>query len=215
MKFIKYTKLFLFFFLCTTLEAKSYVTAHLNGQLGNQMHQVPAAVSLALDHGVVGLFPEFKVRTDVGIPLNREKVFTRLNMDDLSTPIQCVWQEPKHTFVPIKYTPNMKLRGHYQWYKYFDTHRDVIVKLFSPNDNLLKTLKTRFSYIIDHPNTVAIHIRTYHQEDPKNGNFAKCGPRYVKAAIIRFPRNSQFVVFSDDNQDIVPDDWAVIDNIKG
>jgi len=191
--------LFLLLVLHTSfLTARPYVTCFLNGQLGNQLHQVSAALCLALDNEADAVFPEFRIRTDVGIPENYKHVFWRINTDPLPTPVEHIWREPKHTYVPIKYMPNMKLIGHYQSYKYSDKHRDLIVSLFSPSDEILEIISGKYQSILEHPCTVAIHLRTYHKEDPGHANFAKCGYSYFKKAVQLFPNDARFLFFSDD-----------------
>ncbi len=54
--------------LTTVVEAKPFVTAILAGQLGNQMFQIAAAVSLALDNDAIATFPDLKTKNSYGSP---------------------------------------------------------------------------------------------------------------------------------------------------
>ncbi|MEC7838631.1 MAG: alpha-1,2-fucosyltransferase [Chlamydiota bacterium] len=196
----KKSSLFAFFLFCLIqhLHTTPFVTSFLNGQLGNQMHQVATAVCLAIDHNAEATFPEFRTRTDVGIPVNYEKVFWRLNTHPLPSKINFVWKEPKHTYTPIQYHANMQLRGHFQSYKYIEKHREFIQSLFAPSEEILETLNSTYKEILEHPCSVAIHVRTYNAEDPKHSNFAKCGYNYFKKAVAKFPKDALFILCSDD-----------------
>ena len=65
------------FLLPIALFAKPYVTADLHGQLGNQLFQIAAAVSLALDHDAEAIFPDLRSKRGEEIPINYRKVFWR------------------------------------------------------------------------------------------------------------------------------------------
>ncbi len=184
------------------LLSQSFVTAHLMGQFGNQLFIMAAAISLALDHGAIYTFPDLvSNKTDpmLNIPLNYEKVFYHINAFLPKVPYEFFYREPKFSYTPILYHPNMHLTGWFQSEKYFINHKQEIIALFSPHPKILDYLKSKYSNIIDHPHTVSIHLRSYQKELPEIRRvYAEVGAEYVKQALSLFPENSLFVVFSND-----------------
>lgn len=190
-------------FLPVCLSAKPFVTAHLMGQFGNQLFIMAAAISLALDHGAVAIFPELtstQVNPLFQIPLNYEKVFYHLDTSPLPSEIECLYRELHFSYDPIPYHPNMNLVGWFQSEKYFAHHKEDIINLFSPHPEILDYLNNRYSTIIQHPQTVSIHMRTYAVEPVADQQFAyiNYGREYVEKAMALFPSDSLFVVFSND-----------------
>ena len=59
-------------------------------------------------------------------------------------------------------------------------------------------MKNKYSYILDHPFTVAVHYRDYQKEDQyygaRHGNMSQS---YYKRVFALFPKDALFVVFSD------------------
>ncbi len=189
--------LFFFQLMCPagTL-AQSFVVGELEGQLGNQFFIIAAAVSLSLDHHATPVFPDLEGKTLYNIPLNREKVFANLYTKLPSSPIQFVYKEPCYHYTPISYQPNMKICGYFQSEKYFYHHKQEILQLFAPSEEIMRHLTTHYADILSHPASVSIHVRFYH-EDPEQ----KChlAPRrsYFEKAVSLFPENTLFVVFSN------------------
>lgn len=184
------------FYSNLALEAKPFVVCDIHSQLGNQFFEVAAAVSLALDHDAEALFPDFMAhqRDNVdNIGLNYKKIFNGLNVSQPSSSIEFFYQEPYLSYAPIPYHSNMRIRGYFQSEKYFYHHKEEILPLFAPSKEIVDYLERRYSDIIHHPNTVAIHVRTGHSHKtyPLNGR------EYVEKALALFPEDSQFIVFSD------------------
>ncbi len=177
-----------------------YVIGELVGQLGNQMFQVAAATSLALDHGAVALFPGFLTEKNWNIPLNYEKLFSHLNVSSPPSPPDYRYLEPQFSYSPIPYHPRMTIRGWFQSDKYFRHHKEEITELFAPPPEVTSYLTRRYPDLINHPNSVAIHYRSYNQEDPSHEVYAVMDLDYYKAAIELFPKDSLFVVFSNDQR---------------
>ncbi|MCB1148695.1 MAG: alpha-1,2-fucosyltransferase [Chlamydiia bacterium] len=180
------------------LQGRPFVTAHLNGQLGNQMYQIAVATAVALDNDMDVMFPELKTRTEFDIHKNYEHVLSRVCADEYPEPMETVYTEPKHYFVPIPVKPNMQLKGFFQSYKYFDHHRETLLALYAPSLEIEQHLLETFPKLFIQPCSVAVHVRTYNKEDPRHRNFATCPPSYFKEAMSRFPKNAVFYVFSDD-----------------
>lgn len=183
------------------LFAKPFVTADVKGRLGNQLFEIAAAVSLALDNDAEAKFPAFSQGKKNNIEINYQKVFWRININPLNEKISTTYKEPHYQFAPIPYTPNMKISGFFQSEKYFKHHKDEIIELFSPSEEILTYLESNYGLIIDNPKTVAVHVRCYHTESK---NLQKVAQIYYKDYYLKmmsyFDKDYLFVIFSDDTQ---------------
>lgn len=180
------------------ISAQPVIVGDLMGQLGNQMFQIATTTCLALENGAIPLFPSLISETDFNIPLNYEKVFYHLNASLPEEPIQYYHIEPQFCYSPITYQPNMAIRGWFQSDKYFRHRREDILALFAPHPEIIEYLNHKYSFIIQHPHTVSIHYRSYNKEDPEHIVYAKCRMEYYIEAINQFPKETLFVVFSND-----------------
>lgn len=196
----------LFFILCLTstqsLKATSFVMADLYGQLGNQMFQIATAVSLALDNDAEPLFPDLLTKKTYGIPTNYKEVFSRFHTTNETyrkkTQVTLNYYEPSYRYAPIPYQHNIHIHGYFQSWKYFDHNKAAIVKIFSPSRSILKYLTKKYEDIINDPNTVSIHIRSYRKEDPSQTIYPFNGVDFVKEAMQHFPEDTHYIVFSND-----------------
>lgn len=176
-----------------------YVMMHLGGRLGNQMFQVAAALSLAADHGAIAIFPDLVKKRSEDIPLNHQIFFSSLNaMEPPCKPVYEFSEHPHFVFSPIPFLPNMSIVGYFQSEKYFKRHKDLICAVFEPSEEIRDYLAWAYADILEHPNTVAIHLRAYKMESLE---IEKCfpflsGEFYMKAAE-QFPDDALFVIFSD------------------
>lgn len=182
-------------------EEKPFVVTELRYELGNQMFQVAAAVALSLDHGYEPYFPDLAQCPWWGMPDNYKDVFWRLNC---STPVgeeMFVYTENEVKF-PIPAQPNMRLRGWFQSEGYFAHRKKEIIELFSPSREIIDYLQLKYSEVLRHPNTVAIHVRTYIKDygrlPTKDDLHAFPGVSYYEKAVAMFPEDSLFILCSDD-----------------
>lgn len=184
----------------TLLKAAPFVVGHLMGQLGNQMFIIAATTSLALDNGATPLFPDFFIPSDpvFKLPYNHEKVFYHLNASAPEQPIEFTYREPRFTYDPIPYQPNMMLFGWFQSEKYFKHHKQEILELFAPHPEIVDYLYSKYRSIIEHPKTVSIHYRTYLADDPHQKVYYTYGKEYFQQAVGLFPEDSLFVIFGND-----------------
>ena len=181
--------------------SEPYVTAHLMGQLGNQMFIIAAATSLALDHGVQATFPELLDEGDEPVfklPYNYKHLFYRCQTKTPSKEIATIYREPRFCYDSIPFEPNMMLFGWFQSHKYFAHHRQEILNLFQPSEKILTHLQQTYSEIIQHPESVAIHFRSYLKEDPKQLVYPTYDASYYQAAMQCFSEDALFIVFSND-----------------
>ena len=190
-----YLSILTLFFINPIQSEESFVKGHLMGQLGNQLFQIAVTTSLALDHGATPIFPDLKTCTEFNIPLNYAHVFSHLNAEQLSCAISAEYKETNFHFTPLPYQPNMELFGWFQSEKYFKHHKEEILTLFAPSKEILSYLQDKYQAILDHPKTVAIHIRLYKDTSPAFHPFV--GWNYIYQATKAFDEDSLFIVFSD------------------
>lgn len=183
--------------LLASLNGKPYIVGDIMGQLGNQMFIIAATTSLALDNGAEPIFPGLATEADWNVPLNYKKIFYHLNASTPPTPPSYYHIESHFHFAPIPYRPNMGIRGWFQSEKYFKKHKQYILNLFAPPPEIVNYLTSKYSALIQNPKTVSIHYRSYDKEDPNNDLYYKCDKEYYKNAINLFPKDSLFVVFSN------------------
>lgn len=180
------------------LHTNPVIEGHLMGQFGNQLFIIAATTSLALDHGAEPIFPSLMDSQEFNIPFNYRTVFYHLKASKSINSIAGIYYEPHYTYEEIPYQPNMKIVGWFQSEKYFIKHKEEILSLFEPHPEILAYLNRKYSDIINHPNTVSIHLRSYQIENPE---VAQCyityGAEYVEKAMELFPKDTLFVVFSN------------------
>jgi hypothetical protein len=177
--------------------SQDFVVGQLQGQLGNQCFIIAAALSLALDHNATAVFPDLRSRQDENIPANAAKIFFRLNSSPVAQHlIKFHYAEPVFTYRPIPYQQNMVISGYFQSEKYFRHHKQEIINLFAPPDDIIHYLHDNYGHILSHPITVAVHIRSYVDEVPYP-LFFNCDRRYYEHAMGYFPQDALFVVFSN------------------
>lgn len=169
----------------------SFVEPLLAGGLGNQMFEVAAAASLAKDNNAVLIINnEEHILPNQGRNINNytDNIFSRIVLDT-NLPIQNTYTWEPSVYKPIPYSKNLKTRGHFQSYKYFDHNRDYIKKLFTSNND---------SYQPKWKDYTAIQVRRgdywkFPNHHPQlNVNY------YYKAVELANP--NQIVIFSDDIQ---------------
>jgi|GEM_PF-984532 hypothetical protein len=176
-------------------EELSFVEGKLTGQLGNQMFVIAATVSLALDHNATPVFPGYLSDKSNNIPFYFERLFYHLNT--VKPPTSSAYHEPFYHYNPIPYTKNIALHGYFQSEKYFKRHKKKILELFAPNPEIKKYLRAKYQDLLAHPNTVALHLRSYRDHDPEQKVFIQYGKSYCEKAMALFPEDALFVVFSN------------------
>ncbi len=166
------------------------------GQLGNQMFDVAATVSYAWDHELTPLFPDFE-SDENNLSYNMEQVFFRLDANKESPVPLTLYTVANPGFVQLPQNlKNVQLDGGFFSWRYFDHHRDKIIDLFAPKEEMVEALRAKFGPLIDAEKTVSIHVRSYSKAVHDSGlHFA--GFLFFDEAIEKFPPDSLFVVFSD------------------
>lgn len=173
-------------------QEKSFVTARIYGQLGNNFFQVATACALAWDNDAEPYFPDFTPTSVV-----YQRVFFRFKNTPPNDPAAFEWNEPTYAYHPITYHPNMNLVGYFQSEKHFAHHRNRLLKLFAPHPDDLTYIQKQYQHILDHPQTVGIQLRYYKWEYPTETLYPQYGKDYLEKAMKEFPESSLFVVSSN------------------
>ncbi len=189
-----------YFFLCLLhLQGNPFVVGHLQYELGNQMFQAAATLSYAWDHGFDAYFPNLSECPWWDLPINRHYFFSRLNPNPPPKDLEFIYEDDGT--IPIPLRENSKIHGGFQSEKYFAHHKDRILEVFAPLPEILEHLHQRYQHVLDHPCTVAVHVRTYLKDyghlptDDELHAFA--GIPYYEKAVKLFPEDALFVVCSD------------------
>lgn len=184
-------------------KGKEFITSNPMGQLGNQMYQAAAGISLAYDNGVCYIHPVHP------IPSHRySEIFGDFYMS-LYSPIENVYPAPgvsaerTNNFYPITYSRNMKINGYFLSYKYFDHNRDLIVEILGPSIDKIGELKEKHPPVFAEV-VVGIHIRTVSEcfeydkgQDVTYARHPSPNIGYLEKAIAYFPEDALLVVCTD------------------
>lgn len=155
---------------CSALGAKEahdkpFIVGRLHDRLGNQLFEIAATLSLAFDYEAEAYFPDLQERQDEGIPLNYETIFFRLNASEPPGKIRYKYkQSSDFEYVPPKFKPSMSLTGYFQSEKYFKHNKEKILPLFEPKPEIYHYLHAKYPRLMQHPYTVAIHLRDFDTE---------------------------------------------------
>jgi len=180
------------FFLVTHLFSEEYVSARLWGQLGNQLFIVSNALAHAWDHGAIPIFPCLESETIRNIPLNRQKIFFRL---ESKVPSHIRFREQHYTsihYTPLDYTPNSVLVGYSLSLDYFHRYEKRLQEVFAPSAEMELFLDEKYGAYLQHPCLVGIQIRVCALDI-----YPFCGWEYFEKAMQYFPPEAIFLVSSD------------------
>ena len=196
MRFFIFFISFISMALAKPAEYKPVVEGELIGQLGNQMFIIATTVSYGLEHGLEPIFPTLLSEKGNNVPINYKHLFYHL--EARKEPIQKIYKEPTANYREIPYFPNVRLSGYFQSEKYFIKHKEEILELFQPSEEIVSYLREKYASIMDDPLAVSIHLRSYRKEDPRQKIYVQYDREYIEKAIKQFPKDSTFVVFSND-----------------
>ena len=177
-------------FLFTSLFGENYngfVTAEIEGQLGNNLFNIAAASALAWDHGAVTAFPDLITRYEPNHPANVSLTYQHILFRcpvDLPSELQnqhisMYWSEPSFRYHEIPFQPNMKIYGYFQSEKYFARHREKILEIFAPHPDDMSYISNKYREILDHPCTVGIQIREI-WEDADGQRYMQYGKDFIR-----------------------------------
>lgn len=177
-----------------------------NGRFGNQLFQIAATHSHAIDCNTDSLFPEWSYSN-----IFKNKINTYINLPK----IENEYSEKHFYYDPIPKLPNLALKGYFQTEKYFATNKESIKELFSFKDELVEQVYENYREFIS-SNTVGVQLRTYTHGtiDPRHIHcdvFEEHG--YLKNAFKYFGKDRFFIVLTD-NYDYTEQRLPKLSNIK-
>lgn len=173
-----------------------FVTGYICGQLGNEICQVASILAYSWDHGAQPYFPELNQNT-WKISYNRDRFFFRLDASSPPRPIKNRFDEHEWwTYRPIPHKEDQYLNGIFFSWGYFHHHRDKLLEVFAPSQEVLSYLQKKYEWLLNQPNTVSVHVRTYN-ENCHATFFPFLGLEYYEKAMYLFPTDTIFVIFSD------------------
>ena len=176
------------------------ISCEMAGRLGNQMFIVATAHSLAIDNDDRVLYPysiEGMCPTPKETAVHRQTIFRNLDYTNNLSFLKFVHSEhPDMKFQEIEYKENLLLRGYFQSERYFKHNREQILKLFSPQRQIIEFMNKKYKNLIDSEECVSIHVR--------RGDYLKLsdfhnvlGKKYYHKAMKEYD-GAKFIFFSDD-----------------
>jgi len=171
----------------------------LQGGLGNQLFQIAAAKSLAIDTN-----DEFAINHELCFTPNQgnesKKYKTTLfkHIIETSNISDDIYIEQQYAYSPIPQKKNITIKGYFQSEKYFKTNINKIINLFYPSNQNIQEIQNWKSTRNIKTNTVGVHIR--------RGDYLRLShhhvvlnKQYYEQAFEYF-KNHEFVITSDDKQ---------------
>jgi hypothetical protein len=131
------------------------ITAKLNGGLGNQMFQIAAAYSLALDNSDDCVFFLNNKVIKQGRPAitYKNNVFRKIK-EIPDGVMKYTYTEPGINYNPIPYRKDSIINGYFQSEKYFINHKYEIIELFK-DEETINNIKSFHTF----DNSVSVHVR--------------------------------------------------------
>lgn len=144
------------------------------GRLGNQLFQIAATISTALKNNDSYAFPIWEYCNY----FNLEYCF----FDNIK--FENIYREPFFHYNQIQYKQNMDLLGFFQSEKYFAEHKNLIIDLLTPKENV------KFE-----KNLCGIHVRR--GDYVNNPAYINLDMEYYNAAM-NYIKADKYLIFSDD-----------------
>ena len=182
----------------------SEVSVKLQGGLGNYLFQIASAYSYGLKHGKKPIFTtNDSLVIHKSITNYNENILSNVELiPNKKTSSYKVYTEPAFSYFEIPEIKNsVYLNGYFQSEKYFKEYESEIRELFSyPTsviDDVTETALDAYGVDLSVDNTCSIHVRRgdylklvdYHPSQDMG---------YYMKAIKNMPKDSVFLVFSDD-----------------
>lgn len=186
--------------LSSALGGVDYVTVDFIGcQFGNQLFQIAAALSLAIDNGAEAVFPQLLQKRGAGFPKNYREVFFRLDVSNPKLKRRKYYVEQQHHYVPIPYQPNLVIKGCFQSEKFFAHNSEKILPLFAPSESIAAYLDEKYGKLLSEEAPVGLHLRSYLMEAVGvQRHLPTYGEEYYRRAMECFPDETLFLIFSND-----------------
>ncbi|HSX13416.1 MAG TPA: alpha-1,2-fucosyltransferase [Chlamydiales bacterium] len=179
--------------------AEHFVTVCSEGnQIGGQLTTYAVILGYAWANGLTPVFPKEALLQRPGGEINYKYLLHRLPQefpgDSTKASARHFYGYPEST--PLGYNggdvcicnmPNYPL-------PFYNRFRKQIRALFGPSEEVIEELRVKYASVIDHPKTVAVHIRAY---DPRTVPHQCLGKAYFEKVMNYFSDDHLFVIFSD------------------
>jgi hypothetical protein len=175
------------------------ISTYLSGGLGNQLFQIAAAYSLALDNNDICSFDLYNGHfTQKPAYVYKDNILNQINLfDSNQVKFNFNYKEPSFNYGRLPYLKNMKLEGYFQSEKYFIKNKDKVISLFR-NEEILNNLKEKFKEILI--NSLSIHIRRTDYLEKQDFHTNQNIKYFIEA--IKYIDNKKLIehilIFSDD-----------------
>lgn len=158
-------------------------------RLGNQLFQIATAIAVAKNNDDEVDFPAWNYAEHF------EGDFAPKN----SGSPKFMWDEPHFHYASINYTANMGINGYFQSEKYFEGAEDEIKAALSPKQEIKDKILEKYGDLLSQDNICALHVRRGDYVGLQDHHPVQNLNYYMKA-VKKFPKNYQFLVFSDDTK---------------
>jgi len=166
-----------------------------NTGLGNNLFQLSAILSLSWDNNVELYAPDVEIICKKENIDKKDTIYRNINTNKIKIK-KNIHIEGRQISNNYKYFPNTCYMGYMENFKYFHHHQEKIREIFSPNENDLKYINSKYKKYLD-KNNCAIHIR--HGKD-KSLNYQKNDEKikyYDKSINDMKNRVDLFLIFTD------------------
>jgi len=157
------------------------------GRLGNQMFQISAVISHAINNGLQYGFKNWKYNVHL---LNPLPIF-----------IGSILREHKERsafeFTTIPNSDNMDFNGYFQNELYFDKNRELLLRIFEINEECENIVRS-FTSTWNELKTTAIHVRRGDYLNLSQHHPVISIDYYKRANEILFGETEKYIIFSDD-----------------
>lgn len=182
-----------------------YVIPRMLGRLGNQMFQIAAAYSFAIDNKCSikisdknGVFTSLTGEVS-GPTKYKDTVYSKIEFIDEPVNFD-VWKEPSFNYKPIsyKFEKNLYIEGHFQSEKYFLHNREMILDIFEPTKKIKEYIVSKYQSILN-GNTVSLHVRRGDYLVAQD-HHPVCNIDYYKSCLNKIDNIDTVLIFSDDKE---------------
>jgi len=197
----------IFFLICISRQnyaANNYVTIcprtgqFAGSQFGGQLWAVCKVLGFAWSNDLIPIFSTTMLFGAKGGELNYKHLFFRINQH---FPSEIKFSEELIHIGSSRFVTydnywgyDVCLCGVDHEVPYFINYRDRIKEILIPSDEITQQIHAKYFDIINHPKTVAVHLRTYHPSYPMHHFLGK---KYFMDAMNQFSDDHLFVIFSD------------------
>lgn len=171
------------------------ISAKIKGGLGNNLFQISAAYSLALENKDEAIFDlNYYKQSKYGhISKYTNNIFRNLKFKKIEEKID--YKEPYFHFKEIEYKNNLMLDGYFQSEKYFEKNRIQILELFSIDKISLKTINEKYKGL-NFDDCCSLHVRRGdYLLYPSIHPF--CGLSYINECL-KLVNLNNIIIFSND-----------------